>query len=170
MKELMQPGGIVYAVDAKFPVETDAEERECLLGIIPRQLGKHNDRGLSTFIAQFFVVVANGIEEAEHVFSGLERPMYRDADKNADGSKFAYTWKSAYDAYWNGDRFTGSPRQCAAAARRVFVVIASPNRMKVEFPDIDGWIEYWNWVVESSNKPGAPIDWQTRYTNLLWSR
>jgi hypothetical protein len=52
---------------------------------------------------------------------------------------------------------------------RVFVVLV----IELEPPDehgIAGTIEHWNWVEEDSELRQAPINWNERYNQLIWSR
>ncbi|ODB94973.1 hypothetical protein A3194_20125 [Candidatus Thiodiazotropha endoloripes] len=169
MRELQQPGGLVYAIDGKNI--KDLESQESLnFCVLANQLGVQSDRGLSTYLAQFFEIVDTGLIDPAHVFKGLKRPMFCGDDRNADAEKHAITWDPGFDAIWIGNRFKGLTRRTAAPKDRVFVSIVSSNLKTDDFPDVDYWIEHWTWVVQSGDLPGAPIDWQTRYKEKLWSK
>jgi hypothetical protein len=79
--------------------------------------------GLKTSIAQFYDIVQNGLILAEHAFRGLNRPMMRGNDKNADESIVVYSWKPSYDSEWIGDPFSGKMLRLTPPNDRVFTVI-----------------------------------------------
>jgi hypothetical protein len=60
-------------------------------------------------------------------------------------------------------------RTCSfAVVGRVFVVL-----VREELPNnhgIVGSIERWNWVREDPILPHAPVDWQDRYREKVWSK
>lgn len=158
----------VYVVDALIVRKKGDKPVDAKFGIMPDQLGKFARRGKGTAIAQFYKIVSPGLIRAKHIFRGLERPLFCNGDMRADVSKLIYSWKPESDYEWKGDRFSGETERLKPPHGRVFVVIISPNQDK-NFPGIDGWVEHWNWVHESSDLPFAPVDWNLRYTEQLWS-
>lgn len=158
----------VYVVDALLVRKKGEKPVEVKFGILPEQLGKHASRGKGTAIAQFYMIVSPGLIRAKHIFRGLERPLFCDGDMHADESKLVYSWKPKKDYEWKGDRFSGQTEERVPPQGRVFVTIVSPNRDK-SFPGIDGWIEHWNWVHESSDLSNAPVESEKRYKEKLWS-
>lgn len=163
-------GTPVYLAEAQL-VETQGQAPTVVkLGRMVADLGKCASRGESTAIAQFYKIVMPGLILAKHIFKGLERPLYLEGDMEGDANKLVYSWKPKWDYEWEGDRFHGGPARKAPINTRVFVAIISPNNDKGEFPEIAGWIEHWNWVKENSSLDAAPVEWETRYTEKLWSQ
>lgn len=79
------------------------------------------------------------------------------------------TKSSRVIAELEADKFEPILRYVAAPANRVFVVYISPNEMLSQFPDVYGWAEHWAWVAADPSLKGAPIDWETRYDEKIWS-
>lgn len=49
-------------------------------------------------------------------------------------------------------------------------MIVSPNeRHRDKVPQIDGWIDHWNWTQEDSVLSEAPINWIDRYDKKLFT-
>lgn len=139
-------------------------------GLLTDSLKEYGARGQATAIAQFYGLVVPGLILTEHIFEGLDRPLYCDKDKKGDEDKLVHTRKPAWDYEWPSG-CDGSHVKVLAPADSVFVVVVSPNKNhKNGFPEIDGWIERWNWVTEDSGLPGAPIGWIDRYKKKLWTR
>lgn len=130
-----------------------------------QQLVRHN---LATAVAQYYGIVQESLWEALHAFRGLNRPLMHGQDTKADEHVVIYSWCPATDYVWVGGRFGGKPVAKPPASKRVFVVLVREepeNEMKVF-----GSIERWNWVTEDPRLRGAPLDWQERYREKLWSR
>jgi len=96
--------------------------------------------------------------------------MYVRGDQRADLKKLAITWTQGRDASWVGDPFEGRPEYRPAPENRVFAVYVSPNEMLQDFPSIFGWAEHWTWLPADSRLRGAPIDFDARFEECLWSK
>lgn len=166
---LEQPGGPVYAVDCQYPLNGGAV-RVGKVAIMPHQLGQRSDRGQKTLIGQFFGIVWPGLILARHIFLGVERPLMANGNTAAGQDKLVYTWRPASDYVWKGSPGEGAPEKRQPPGDEVFMVLISPNTDEDRFPDIDGWIEHWTWVVESPILPEAPIDHEARFTKRNWSQ
>lgn len=129
-------------------------------------------RGVRWQLGQMYGVLATGLIFAKFVFKGLQRPMLVDGNGNADQDKFALTWDADRDAKLAGDPFSPTFDYVGAPENSVFVVLASPNTMHDEFPDVDAWIERWAWVDGDPNNKGAPInaivEEDSRYADCVW--
>lgn len=138
--------------------------------IATNEIGKYCDRGQTTLVAQFYKLVVPGLILTRHIFGGLDRPLFCDNKMNGDESKYVFSRKPAWDWIWEGGSL-GEPAQKQAPDKSVFVVIISKNdRHKDRFPDVDGWIERWNWVKESEGLKEAPARWVDRYAEKIWTR
>lgn len=63
------------------------------------------------------------------------------------------------------------PTASTPPAGKTFVVIVSPNiKHKETFPNIDGWLNRWNWVPVDEGLDEAPINWLDRYDKKIYSR
>jgi hypothetical protein len=121
-------------------------------------------------IGQMFGIVGPGLIFAQHVFRGLNRDMYVRDDGNAAASKLAVTWSPPRDARFVGDRFSGHIDYMQAPQGKIFAVYLSVNEMLDDYPDVYGWAEQWTWIAEDAQLAGAPIDWNNRYDEKVWSR
>jgi hypothetical protein len=89
-----------------------------------------------------------------------------DGDKN----KYVFSRKPSLDYVWEGGA-RGDAVQKKAPDGSVFVVIISENdRHKDKFPEVDGWIDRWNWVREDEGLRDAPSGWVDRYKEKIWTR
>jgi hypothetical protein len=137
-------------------------------GIPKRQILDHYERGSNIKLAQLIALVDPGLIEVEHIFEGLKRPLCVGDDMNADKFKLAFCWKPIHDCWWTqGNRFDGIIEIRAAPEHKVFVVNVSPNRVKVNYPTPDYWIDRWYWVKESDTLSGAPVNCNERYVKQL---
>lgn len=166
MEQIYENGIALIVVDGQL-INPSNKPAPAKFGIIINQLGKYPSRGKATAIAQFYSIVSPGLIVTKHVFRGLNRPLFANDDMQADTGKWVYSWKPKWDYEWKGGT-TGGPERKTPPDDRVFVTIVSPNN-DPNFPTVAGWIEHWNWVHEAGNLRAAPIDWETRYTEKLWS-
>lgn len=161
----------IYTVDAKWVEHYGAQPIAAKLCITSAQLKVMFLRGQSTKIAQFYGIVIPGTIIARHIFMGLRRPLLSQfGNMHGDKEKRIYSWKSAFDCEWEGTPHQGGPKRIVPPPDRVFVVIVSPNHNTLQHPDIAGWIEQWSWVAAASDLEEAPVDWQSRYDQKLWTR
>ena len=120
-------------------------------------------------IAQYYAMVQEGMTLAQHVFRGLKRPLMLGENTNADENVFVYSWRSSLDSEWTGSKNSGRAVVIPdPPVGRVFVVL-----VREELPNnhgIGGSIERWNWVREDPILPHAPVDWQDRYREKVWSK
>lgn len=129
---------------------------------------KFKERGLATAIAQYYGIVQEQLIVAEHAFRGLKRPLMLEGDMDADRPVLAYAWRSRVDFEWSGSPHDGYPERLIPPDGQTFVVLVreeQPNSFGVL-----GSIEKWNWVREDLSLPQAPVDWQQRYDQKLWTR
>lgn len=160
---------VIYQVKAPWPVPGGAKPKTGTLAITQEQLGRYAIRGMGTSVAQFYSIVAPGIILARYIFRGLRRPLSDNGDPHADRQKLVYSWKPARDYEWHGNGFTGGPVEMGPPDGRVFVVLVSPNSC-ADFPEVDGWLERWNWVRADHLRADAPTDAENRYEDQLWRR
>lgn len=138
-------------------------------GIMQVDLMKRHNRGQNCELAQFDSIVLPGLILAQHIFRGLKRPLCADDSLNADEQVLIHSWKAAWDFEWNNE--FGRPHRLQAPLNSVFVVLISKNmRHADKWPQVYGWINRWNWVDEDQKLPGAPISWDFRYEEKLFTR
>lgn len=173
MQLLSQPGGAVLVAQApcwESESSTLDGRDHLLLGRMPKDISRSSEQGLSWYLGQLYGVVCPGLIFAQHLFEGLRRDMRVDVDGNAAKLKLAATWVQPRDARLIGnDQFNMDLEFFPAEPDRVFCVYISRNRMLKEFPHIYGWLEHWTWISADPARPGAPIEWETRYDKEIWS-
>jgi hypothetical protein len=164
MRQIAENGHLIYLIDGN-----DQSGKTKVFGIAKDELERHHQRGSNVKLAQFLLLVAPGLILAEHIFRGLKRPLCDGEDMNADKAKLAFSWRPDFDYWWNErDKFDSRRLEFREAPDgKVFVVIASPNSKKNSYPSVDYWIERWFWVRRSQTGPKAPVDWETRYEEML---
>jgi len=126
------------------------------------------NRALLTPIAQYYGIVQNGLVDARHAFRGLNRPLAVAANMKADQDVVVYSWRPKCDWEWSGTRFEGIPVPREPRIWRVFVVLVRPQELDEH--GVSGLIERWNWVREDAILGEAPVDYEDRYGQTLWSR
>ena len=153
-------------VNAPRPEATDhpADIDIVQLGVPQSRFRSLGGEDLRTAVGQFWGMVQPGLVLAKHCFRGLKRGMY--VNGNAD-AVVIYSWKSRYDYTWSRETDGGLIKR-AARKERVFVVLARP--IGDGRGDPCGKILRWNWVAESPELKCAPIDYEARYIEKLWSR
>lgn len=163
-KQITESGSLIYLVEGIGP-----DGKVAQYGMGKSQLRTIYDRGSNIRLAQWLGLVAQGLVLAEHIFQGLKRPLCDGDDMEADKRKLAISWRPGLDFWWTEtDRFdSGKLAFRDAPDEKVFVVNASPNRRKDQFPSVGFWIERWYWVRESNTLKGAPVDWENRYDRKL---
>jgi hypothetical protein len=157
-------GAYKDTMDAPSPVDP---RNTVKLGLRSSTFRAYGQRRLATTIAQYYGIVQDQLGLAKHLFRGLKRPLILDADENADEAVLVYTWRSLFDYIWEGYPLHGIQKKVIPLPGRVFVVI-----VREEQPNdhgIHGSIERWNWVAEDPELPHAPVDWEQRYGQKLWS-
>ena len=100
-----------------------------------------------------------------HLFRGLTRPLMHRGNMTADRDVLVYSWVPMWDWEWRGND-VGNIRP---PSNKVFTVIVRP----FEKPDSDGILGevlHWGWMDESPSLKGAPVDHETRFTELVWSK
>ena len=63
---------------------------------------QHTRLGLRSAWGQFYGIVRPGMALAQHCFKGLQRPLMRQTDMEADQTVFVYTWKPSHNYEWVG--------------------------------------------------------------------
>lgn len=124
---------------------------------------------LATAIAQYYGNVQAGFAEATtmHLFRGLERPLMHDGNMQADQDMLIYTWAATLDWEWNWKTQTPEPRKPPKG--KVFKVVVRPYAESDE-NEVMGVILHWAWDEEDPVLRGAPINWEERYAEKIWSR
>lgn len=147
-----------------------AAGKDCLkIGITRKTLMAKAQMGLSFQLGQFYGVVVPGLINAQHVFAGLKRDMLVGDDDHADEQKLAVTWAATRDAQLVGASTNAKISYLPAPVGKVFVTYITLNQRPDEFPEIHGWAEHWAWLSADSLLPGAPVEWDKRYTGKVWS-
>lgn len=167
MEQIVENGIPLLVVDGLLVEKQGSEPVVAKFGIVISQLGRYSDRGKGAAIAQFYSLVGPGLIVAKHIFRGLNRPLFAKGNMKADVDKSIYSWKPRSDYEWKGGP-NGGPEKKTPPDGLVFVTIISPNNDS-SFPSVAGWVEHWNWVHESGDLNGAPVDWGARYREKLWS-
>lgn len=172
MELLKQTGGHVYIAEA--PIwDNDClnllRNNHLLVGITKDRLGTIASRGLSMAIGQLYGVVAPGLILTQHLFRGLKRGMMIGDDRNAAAKMLVASWSQRRDARLVGDPHNPQLDYLEAPKNCVFVVAISKNERLIDFPQIYGWIEHWTWVAADPDEIGAPVDWNTRYDERVWT-
>ena len=164
MRELQPDGVYADVVQAPSPLTPKIPIR---LGVEHHTFEQYRERGLFAPIAHYYGIVQCGVRQARHVFRGLKRPMAVADDMQADQNIFVYSWRPRIDYEWAGTTFNGKPVRHTPKARTVFVVLI---RLQAVRPEIWGVIEKWNWVREDPDLAEAPVNWEQRYEQKMWSR
>jgi len=123
---------------------------------------------MRTALAQYFGIVEEGMMEANHLFRGLQRPLFHAENVNGDQSVLIYSLTPDYDFVWMGDETTGDAVKVEPPPNRVFVVLA--RQIEIDEYGVSGTIEHWNWVQRDMKLDGAPIGHLERYKQTVWSR
>jgi hypothetical protein len=130
-------------------------------------------RGMGVQIAQLYEIVVPGLILSKHVFQGLRRRLYCDDVNDGDKSKLVFSRVPSFDVEINRSISNQNPEVVKrdTPKEKTFVVIVSPNiRHRDEFPQVDGWLDRWNWVPEDAGLPEAPDNWVDRYDSKIYSR
>lgn len=157
--------GYFEIVDAPSPRDRNVSVK---LGIRRETFQRNVRLKLATTIAQYFGIVRDGLIVAEHLFRGLKRPLMHAGDKHADESVLIYAWRPVWDYEWTGYRLGGTIAAISPPPDRVFVVIV--RETPVDPLGVSGTIEQWNWVREDPGLRHAPLSYEVRYDELIWSR
>ena len=165
MKTLQKAGPYKDIVDAPAP---DDPKRTVKLGVRVDTFQQYAKRGLRSPVAQYYGIVENGFIRARHLFRGLKRPLMHEEDMHADETVLVYTWCSQRDYEWKRDPNFGEVVERTPPAGKTFVVLV--RQQEADEYAVSGSIEKWNWVEEDPGLPHAPIDWEQRYMEKLWTR
>jgi len=170
MREVQRAGQYVAIVDARSPERSDSVVQVGLRQLTFRQLAC---TGQHTRCAQFYGLIQPGLLDAVHAFRGLKRPLMRAGDMHGDADFVAYSWRPERDYVWEGSQFDGNPIQTVPNRGTVFVVLVHLFKEPEEGPNhglIFGSIEHWSWVNGDPLLRFAPVEWEERYDDHLWSR
>ncbi|MCZ6804861.1 MAG: hypothetical protein O7D86_13280 [Proteobacteria bacterium] len=80
---------------------------------------------------------------------------------------YVYTWKPGFTYIWVGNEF-GRTVRTEAPEGKVFVVLV--KKVLETNGNFFGCIVRWNWLKESKNCIGAPVDFDERYKETCWSK
>ena len=160
---MSQPGIYKFVLDGRSP---DDKNSTVQFGVRTETFKRFVKRGLVSSLAQFYGIIKPDLCSARHLFRGLKRPLAVGDDMEADKSVLVYTWDPPSDWYWSGGRFDGTPTAVPAGPAKVFAVLIREENVA----GVVGSIEHWNWLRESPQLPGAPVDWERRYGSKIWSR
>ena len=165
-------GQPLLVTDVKVPDESsDALVKDGIAAIWVNDLKERGLRGQGTSIAQCYRLVIPGMIMSRHIFQGLRRPLYCDGSKDSDKTKLIYSRRPSFDygTKPGPDGFAVSVRRPVPAGM-TFVVITSPNdKHRDKFPEIDIWIDHWNWTKEDAGLQEAPVNWVDRYDSKIFS-
>ena len=95
------------------------------------------------------------------------RPLAVGDDMNADKSVLVYTWTPPYDFGLVGGRFAADIERYPPNPGKVFAVLI---RQESRDDGVCGSIEHWSWIREARELSGAPVDWENRHEQKIWSR
>ena len=166
MRDLELRSGVVKYADvvvARSPMDS---AQTVDVGITHETFQRFHKRMLATAIAQYYGIVQGSMMSAVHLYKGLKRPLMLADDMHADQTVLAYTWRPETDFEWSGSPYDGAPKSMTPPKLRVFVVLVREENGQ---DGISGSIERWNWVREDPKLPHAPVDWDERYNQRLWS-
>ena len=157
-------------IDAPAPDDLTKVVR---LGIRHEVFRRWGRSAWGTIIAQFYGIIKGmgqpGLVSVRHAFRGLKRGLASGDDMDTDKKVIIYSWRPRWDFEWVGDRFSGKPVPKSPPANEVFVILVRPEPQP-NVGNVFGSIDYWNWVKEAPDLPGAPVDWAQRYEEKLRSR
>lgn len=158
-------GPYIEIVEAFSP--GDASNR-IHVGLLKDVYQQHNRLGLRSLRGQFYGIVRPGLLLALHCFQGLKRPLMVGSNKDGDENVFVYTWKPDDDFEWHGDAIQGTIIRLRPPQDSVYAVLVREHPLDGQ--GVSGVITRWNWIRKDDTLEGAPIDWQIRYKQKLWSR
>jgi hypothetical protein len=161
----------IVAAEAWFPDNSSERRRIGRLAILTEAIDKLKAQGEITAVAQLRSILLPGFMLTRHVFQGLRRPMLCGSERNDDATKLVYFRKPALDVVVRRDAKGGFVSiQCQPPDAQVFYAIVSPNvHLRDNFPDVDGWIDHWDWMKEDLGLAEAPMSWMERYDRKLFT-
>jgi hypothetical protein len=119
-------------------------------------------------VAQYYGIVQGDLMLAKHLFTGLKRSLMYNGDMQADRNVIVYSWRSTNDYRWRGNVQNGHSERVDPPRDQVFVVLVREEPENEH--GVLGSIEHWNWVQEDPVLAHAPVDWNQRYGQKLWSK
>jgi hypothetical protein len=170
MQTIQRVGPYVHIVEARSP---DNHLSIVKLGVNQSSFQQFIQWNLSFLVAEFYGIIQGGLVGAVHAFRGLNRPLMHADDMHADQHVIAYSWRPQFDYVWSHSRFNGDPTPRVPPKGTVFVVLVQELKEPEQYPDhgvVVGTIEHWSWIAEDPALAHAPIEWQERYGQKLWSR
>ncbi|SRR6266852_5181504 len=170
MQDIQRVGPYVDIIEARSP---ENPLNIIKLGVNQSSFQQVIDRNLSFRVAQFYGIIQGGLKDAVHAFKGLNRPLMQADDMHADDLMIAYSWRPQFDYGWSHSRLHGNPMPRIPPKGIVFVVLVQELKQPENYPGhgvIVGTVEHWSWISEDPTLPHAPIEWQERYGQRLWSR
>jgi hypothetical protein len=165
MRDIQAAAGYADIVKARSHVDPNVIVE---VGIKDSTFRKFESTKQATKVAQYYGNVQDGLIEAQHAFLGLKRPHELDGDMNADKRVIIYSWRPEYDWVWLGSRSASLPERRSPPPRLVFAVLMLLENQEEQ--GVSGSIVQWNWIAEDSKISQAPLDWESRYQEKLWSR
>jgi len=166
-------GNFLLVADALIKPFTEDNTKQSIgkYGIMTKDVKEYFDRGQGVQIAQLYKLVIPGLILSRHIFEGLNRNLYDDNKRDSDKKKLIYSRTSTFDVDIDNKTENITIRKRESPKGKVFVVIVSPNdRHRDKYPQIDGWIDRWNWVEQDPGLQEAPINWVDRYEKRLFTR
>lgn len=163
-----------YVTQGMLVDESNGNVSEGNFALRAVDLAEYRLRGQGTKFVQLQRIVLPGLINAVHIFKGLRRDLYNDGNEHADEKLLVYTWKPGIDVEWDSKLAAGygGAVDLPAPIGAVFAVTVALNeRHKAKYPEVDGFIDAWNWIEgEDAVLAGAPIEWVDRYDRKLWTR
>lgn len=147
----------------------DHPDRTINLGVLRSTSQLWHGAWLLTYLGQYHGHVQGQLMQAAHLFRGVKRPFALGDDMNADRHVLVYSWVPGCDWVCHGSAAGVFPVATNAPSGRVFTVLAN-QYADVDEHGVSGSIEDFCWVREDPRLAGAPISYDTRYVEGLWSR
>jgi hypothetical protein len=139
------------------------------MGVRTEIFRRMRDLSLKSAIAQYYGNVQDGMIFADmiHLFRGLERPLMQNDNMHADRGMLMFSWVPRWDWELNWD--TQYPERVTPPPQRVFTVIAHLFE-KPDEHEVVAELLHWTWIQEDWTLKGAPIDWEDRFAEKLWTK
>jgi len=158
-------GPFYKVVSAPSP---DSPTTTIRLGVRHETVEQYLNAQTLTTMAQLVDIVFDHLEDAVHLFRGLQRPLCDGEDMNADKNVLVYVIAPEFDVAWVHAADGGYAVKLEPPPNRVFVALV---RMEEGLPDgVQGTIEHWNWVHADRFLKDAPVGHGKRYSEKVWSR
>src|SRR5713101_5085405 len=131
MRDIQRVGPYVEIVESRAP---DNHLNIVKVGVVEEVFDKFVQTGQSIKCAQFFGIIQPGLTSAVHAFKGLNRPLMRAGDMEADKTIVIYSWRPRFDYVWSHGRFNGNQTTRTPPSNEVFVVLVQQLAEPEHYP------------------------------------